>query len=327
MKLVRPGAARPATHDNRLRLGRAAGRLLAAGWAATLGLALAFGPAPDASGIGLAVAGAVIGLVLAERRWDRQQERSLRLLVAVGTLHAAAAMVALDPTALISAPIFVAVAVLAGLLAPTRAAVLGCGAALGLTALCVATLAPARDADALRHAIVLVPALMLAASLAAGARALRGRRVPAAPALGSAALVHAQLAAKARKDPDWFARLAMDLDLQEGRGLSRAEGNRFLCDVAEALIAHTRTSAGALQHANERLIERLERTVANIELEELGWFNFESAYEQAPMDEVESAELQALVAEALEKSRAVRGRRPVVADADVSSADAAELRP
>src|SRR3954471_17519836 len=117
MKLVRPGSAAPqplhlgAGAQRRLRLGRAAGLLLAAGWL----LALVLAPARDASTDGLAIAGMLIGLLLAARPWTHQPERSLQLMVAVGALHAAAAMVALDPAATATAPLFLAVAVLAGL--------------------------------------------------------------------------------------------------------------------------------------------------------------------------------------------------------------------
>src|SRR3954466_7545139 len=182
MKLVRPGAGAPKLSENdagamrRLRLGRLAGALLAAGWLLTLALAATVGATPDASGLLLALAGAGIGVVLTRRPWDQQPERSLRLLVAVGALHAAAAMVALDPGATVSIPLFVAVALLAGALAPPRLAVLGCGAALAAVALVVAELAPYRTTGAPGHALALAPALMLAVSLAAGARALVAAR-------------------------------------------------------------------------------------------------------------------------------------------------------
>src|SRR4051812_40368036 len=146
MKLVQPGAAASRSISvspdaaRRLRLGRAAGALLAAGWLLSLLLAEIAGPAPDASGTMLALAGAAIGGVLSQRRWDKQPERSLRLLVAVGGMHAAAAMVALDPSATVSAPLFVAIAVLAGLVGASRFAVLVCGASLGAIALMVAEL-------------------------------------------------------------------------------------------------------------------------------------------------------------------------------------------
>src|SRR4051794_20521309 len=137
MSLVQPGAAASRSISvssdaaRRLRLGRAAGALLGAGWLLSLALAVVFGPHPDASGTMLALAGAAIGAILANRRWDKQAERSLHVLVAVGALHAAAAMVALDPYATVSVPLFVAVAVMAGLLAPGRAGVLVCALALG----------------------------------------------------------------------------------------------------------------------------------------------------------------------------------------------------
>src|SRR4051794_34583956 len=105
MKLVRPGAGTHTPQENdaaagrRARLGRLAGALLAAGWLLTLLLAAVDGLVPDFSGVMLALAGAAIGAVLARRPWDRQPERSLRLLVVVGALHAAAAMLALDPSA------------------------------------------------------------------------------------------------------------------------------------------------------------------------------------------------------------------------------------
>src|SRR4051812_44118870 len=64
MKLVRPGAGAPKLSENdagamrRLRLGRLAGSLLAAGWLLTLALAATVGTTPDASGLLLALAGA-----------------------------------------------------------------------------------------------------------------------------------------------------------------------------------------------------------------------------------------------------------------------------
>src|SRR3954471_12115331 len=65
MKLVRPGieATQPLHLDaaaaQRLRVGRIAGALLAAGWLLTPALAFAFGPRPDASGTSLAPAAGV----------------------------------------------------------------------------------------------------------------------------------------------------------------------------------------------------------------------------------------------------------------------------
>lgn len=322
MKLVRPGTAAVAPLDlapgaaRRLRLGRLSGLLLAAGWLLTLVLA----PAHNASAGALAAAGAMIGLLLAARPWARQPERSLQLMVGVGAMHAAAAMVALDPSATVSAPLFLGVAALAGLIGSGRVAVLGSAAALAGIALAVAALAPGRAAGAVGHALALAPAIMLAASLAAAAvawRATRATRV-SVPALGDPALAHAPLAERARRDPDRFARLAMDLDLQAGEGMGVAEGNRLLHDIAEALIVHTRVSAVARRRATEMLLARLERTVANIELEELGWFNFEQAYAQPRLeDDHEAVELLARADEALREARERRGRRPLPADADV----------
>ncbi|HEY3021689.1 MAG TPA: hypothetical protein VGJ32_15935 [Solirubrobacteraceae bacterium] len=327
MKLVRPGAvvSGPPLSDGaarRVRLGRAAGALLGAGWLLSLALTLAAGPRPDAPGTLLALSGAGIGAILAGRRWDRQTERSLRLLVVVGALHSAAAMVALDPSATVSAPIFLAVAVMAGLLAPGRIAVLACALTLAGVALAVAALAPARDAAAVGHALVLAPALMLAASLTAGARAWRVARANRAvhPLHGDPSLVHKPLADRAHRDPDRFARLAMDLDLQAGRGMSVADGNRLLRDIAEAIISHVRVSAVARRRATEMLVERLERTVANIELEALGWFNFEQAYAEPLEDSPEAAELIRRADEALAEARARRGRRPLPAVADAPPA-------
>ena len=323
VKLVRPGTAvpEPLPSDGalrRARLGRAAGALLGAGWLLSLLLTLAAGPRPNAAGTLLALAGAGIGAILAARRWEEQTERSLRLLVVVGALHAAAAMVALDPSATLSAPIFLAVAVMAGLLAPGRTAVLACALALAGVALAVAALAPARDAAAVRHALVLAPALMLAASLTAGARAWRVARAQRGvhPLHGDPSLVHKPLADRARRDPDRFARLAMDLDLQEGRGMSVAEGNRLLRDIADALISHARVSAVVRRRATEMLVDRLERTVANIELEALGWFNFEQAYTQPLEDDAEAAEVIRRADEALAEARSRRGRRPLRDGAD-----------
>jgi hypothetical protein len=323
MKLVRPGAGAPTPQDldagamRRLRLGRLAGALLAAGWLLTLALAAVAGPALDASGLLLSLAGAGIGITLARRPWHEQPERSLRLLVAVGALHAAAAMVALDPAATVSIPLFLAVAVLAGMLAPTRVAVLGCAAALGAVAVAVAGLAPLRAAAAPGHALMLAPALMLAASLVAAARALLAARAVAAtkPRFGDPGLAHAPLAERARRDPDRFARLAMDMDLQAGRGLTRVEGNRLLVDIAEALIAHVRVSAVARRRATDMLVVRLERTVANIELEELGWFNFEQAYTEPLQDTAEAEAIIRRADEALAEARSRRGRRPLPTEA------------
>src|SRR5436305_11741648 len=100
MKLVQPGAAasrsNPMSSDaaRRVRLGRAAGALLGAGWLLSLALTVVVGPRPDSSGTMLALAGAAIGAILPQRRWERQPERSLRLLVDAYALHAAAGMIA-----------------------------------------------------------------------------------------------------------------------------------------------------------------------------------------------------------------------------------------
>src|SRR3954454_17229593 len=102
MKLVRPGAGAHTPQEidadamRRLRLGRLAGALLAAGWLLTLLATVVAGLTPDLSGLMLGLAGAAIGVILARRPWHQQPARSLRLLVAVGAMHAAAAMVALD---------------------------------------------------------------------------------------------------------------------------------------------------------------------------------------------------------------------------------------
>jgi hypothetical protein len=330
MKLVQPGAvaSRPSASPDavrRQRLGRAAGALLSAGWLLSLALAVLVGPRPDASGTMLALAGAAIGVVLANRRWDRQPERSLHVLVVVGALHAAAAMVALDPAAEVSVPLFIAVAVLIGAVARDRMPVLVCAASLAGVALAVALLGPARAPHAVAHALVLIPALLLAASLTAFAGAARRTRAvrAAIPTKGDPSLVHAALARRAHLDPDRFAALAMDIDLQEGRGMSVAEGNRLLADIAEALISRERQRAMARRRATELLVERIERTVANIELEELGWFNFEQAYAHPFEDSAEAAELIRRADEALREARARRGRRPMPVE-DVASIVEAE---
>jgi hypothetical protein len=158
---------------------------------------------------------------------------------------------------------------------------------------------------------------MLAASLAAGARALLAARAVRAdaPRFGDPALAHAPLAERARQDPDRFARLAMDIDLQAGRGLTRVEGNRLLQDIAEAVIAHACVSTVARRKATDLLLDRLERTVANIELEELGWFNFEQAYAQPLEDSGEAEAIIRRADEALLQARERRGRRPLPVEA------------
>jgi hypothetical protein len=205
--------------------------------------------------------------------------------------------------------------------------VLVCGAAVGAIALLVAELGPARGPDAVAHAIVMAPAIMLAASLTAGIVAVRRAQAgrAARPVKGDPALVHRALAVRAARDPDRFAALAMDIDLQEGRGLSVAEGNRLLADIAEALITRERQRAIARRRATELLVERIERTVANIELEELGWFNFEQAYTQPFDDDVEAAELIRRADEALREARARRGRRPAPVESDAVIAEAQRL--
>ena len=334
MKLVQPGAVASrsisASPDaaRRQRLGRAAATLLSAGWLLSLALAVVVGPSPDTSGTMLALAGAAIGVVLANRRWDRQPERSLHVLVVVGALHAAAGMVALDPAAGISAPLFFAVAVLIGALSRGRVATLVCALSLAAVALAVAALGPARGPDAVAHALVMAPAILLATSLTALAGAMRrtrAARAAARPVKGDPALVHGALAARAHHDPDRFAALAMDIDLQEGRGMSVAEGNRLLADIAEALISRERQRAIARRRATELLVERVERTVANIELEELGWFNFEQAYTQPLDDDAEAVELIRRADEALREARARRGRRPMPVE-DVASVEAEASR-
>jgi hypothetical protein len=326
VKLVRPGAEAsrtiPLSSDaaRRARLGRAAGALLATGWLLSLALAVLVGPRPDSSGTMLALAGAAIGGILSQRRWERQPERSLRLLVAVCAMHAAAGMIALDPSADVSFPLFAAVAVVIGLIAPTRPAGLGCSAALGGITLFIAALGPARGPDALANAAVMAPALMVVASLTAGLRAYsHARAVRAArPVKGDPSLVHAALAERARRDPDRFAALAMDIDLQEGRGMTVAEGNRLITDIAEALISRERERMIARRRATALLVERVERTVANIELEELGWFNFEQAYTQPLDDGTEAEDLIRRTDEALREARERRGRRPIPVDDDVT---------
>jgi hypothetical protein len=70
------------------------------------------------------------------------------------------------------------------------------------------------------------------------------------------------------------------------------------------------------------LLNRLERTVANIELEELGWFNFEQAYAQPWQDTGEADAILRLADEALVEARRRRGIPPQPADVPAEATDA-----
>ena len=96
-----------------------------------------------------------------------------------------------------------------------------------------------------------------------------------------------------------------------------AEGNRLLGDIADALVRRVRLSTAARRQATAMLVARLERTVANIELEELGWFNFEQAYAEPLADAGEADEIIRRADEALALARERRGVRPLADDAEI----------
>ena len=266
------------------RLGLAAGLLLSLGWPLTLLIALAAGLEPGFAGYAVAAAGTVTGVALARRE---ATVASLDLLPAVCGLHACAAMAALDPWALASAPLFLGAAALAG--AMPRHALRG-GQLLAAAVLAVAALAPGRDSAAIGNAALLAPVVLLVASVAG---LMRGRTRPAAPVLtGDITLVHAPLA---RRDP---RRLAGLLDLDDAA-------------LAGALIERSRRDAAERAAAKAALLARLDRAVSEIELADL------MADEPAPAaidPELDDRDVAALLAQVDAALRDARARRALVAE-------------
>jgi hypothetical protein len=273
---------------NLARMGAAAGYLIAGGWATTLLLAVATGDTPSRGALAVVAAGMAAGLILARRRWDRDPGNAA-LLPVVAALHAAAAMSALDPSALLSIPFFLGAGALAGALERDDARVIRDSVLIASAALAVAALAPARGAEAATHAVILAPAIFLAASVAALLRARAAARPPRILLTGDAALVHAPLARTDR------ARLARLLELDE-------------IVVAAALIERERRDAAERRRANHLLAEQLERTTVQMETEEIAPY---VAPEDIPADD---PEVRALIAQAERVLREDRARRALAAE-------------
>lgn len=289
--------------DARLRAGRLAGLGITAGWLTSLGAAIAGGTSLDARSWSIVVIGLICGRLVARRPWADLSERSLELTVPLAGLHAMAAALTLDPSALATAPFFLAAAAMAGLLIRGRIAVLGNAAALAGAAVLVAGLGPDRDAGALGHAVALAPAIMLVASIAALVRALR----LAADPIGDPRLAHAPLAESARVNPDRLAELTMGLDLQSGRGMTIAEGNNLLRDVAAVLVdgAARRRAEADGSAAAALLAEQIDRVLAGLELEEISALNAAIGFAATHDGQVQlPADLMHRADEALRQARA-----------------------
>lgn len=210
MRIIRPGVAIGEAPDEVRRgtLGRAVCALIVVGWAVTaLGAQLQGADATTDAWL-LTAIGVVSGLTWMTKRFDRQSETSLQVVLAAASLQSTAAALAFDHGVIAAWPFAVLLALAAGQVARTRAQLAGQAGLIAAGPLVAAGLGPDRAPHAMEAALVLAACVPLLALASAGVRELLESR--ARSVSGDVRLVHERLAEVVAADPERFAVLAMD---------------------------------------------------------------------------------------------------------------------
>ena len=279
--------------EGRLVTGRLIGRVAILGWLCTVATVVLSGHHAPAGPNGLIIAGfgIVFGVVWMRTRWDRRPMRAVHLELAMATLMAGAALIALDEQVIASVPFFCALAAVAGLATHGRFS----GFAhimLGVCALLLAgLLAPGRMEGASGHAISGALAMLAIGTMTMVFRERHEAREKALVALADRdpltgvanyRRLHDSLVNVVATEPERFALLTLDLDhfkaLNQRYG--QLEGDRLLREIGRMLVDTTRGQDVVARNGGDEftvlapetgkdgaalLAQRIERALARIE--------------------------------------------------------------
>ena len=279
--------------EGRLATGRLIGRVAILGWLCTVATVVLSGHHAPAGSFGLIVAalGVAYGVVWTRIRWDRRPMRAIHFQLAIATLMAGGALIALDDHVIASVPYFCALAAVAGLATEGRfsgfAHIL-----LGVATLLLAgLLAPGRMGGASGHAISGALAIFAIGTMTMIFRERHEARENALVALADRdpltgvanyRRLHDTLVNVVATEPERFALLTLDLDhfkaLNQRYG--QLEGDRLLREIGRMLIDTTRGQDLVARNGGDEftvfapetgtdgaalLARRIERALARIE--------------------------------------------------------------
>jgi diguanylate cyclase (GGDEF)-like protein len=291
--VVRDAPPLESGREGRLATGRLIGKVVFLGWLTTIATVLLSGHRPPSGYNALIVAamGAVIGAVWTRMRWDRRPMRAIHLQLATATIMAGAALIALDGQVIASVPFFCALAAVAGLATHGRFSAVA-HIMLGVATLLLAgLLAPERAAGATGHTISGALAIFAIGAMTLVFRERHEARENALVALADRdpltgvanyRRLHDSLVTVVESEPERFALLTLDLDHFKALNLryGQLEGDRVLREIGRTLVDTTRGQDVVARHGGDEftvlapetgrdgatlLAERIERALQRIE--------------------------------------------------------------
>ena len=311
MRIVSPGMAVQETPSDlrRSRLARLVCATIVVGWAITAMLASVLGTFAGRNAYLLAAIGVATGLTWATKRWTREPDRSLQVLLLAGALEACAAAIAFDRGVVAAWPFAIALAVMAGLVGRSRAEVAWQAGAIAAGQLLAAVIGPDRAADAGVMAIVTAAAVMV---IALGERLVGERRESAGEQRSLAVdthRLHERLMANLAADPRRFAVLTMDVQGMHTTSISAL--GEALCDelrggdlVARSSGDHVSVVADTDAAGAAVLARRIEHAMLQYTRDEIGQMNAAVGIAMYPADGRTPDELLASADAALAEVRA-----------------------
>jgi diguanylate cyclase (GGDEF)-like protein len=279
--------------EGRLATGRLIGRVAILGWLCTVTTVVLSGHHAPAGPNALIVAGLGVcfGVVWTRMRWDRRPMRAIHFQLAMATLMAGAALIALDEQVIASVPFFCALAAVAGLATEGRITGFAHIFLAVATLLLAGLLAPGRMAGASGHAISGALAIFAIGTMTMVFRERHEAREKVLVALADRdqltgvanyRRLHDSLVNVVATEPERFALLTLDLDhfraLNQRYG--QLEGDRLLREIGRMLIDTTRGQDVVARNGGDEftvlapetgkdgaalLAERIERALARIE--------------------------------------------------------------
>ncbi len=239
--------------EGRLVAGRLIGKAVCLGWLTTIATVVLSGHHAPAGPSALIVSamGLVIGASWVLARWDCRPMRAIHLELAVATIMAGAALIALDEQVIASVPFFCALAAVAGLATENRitagAHIMLAVAVLLLTGLLSTGRAPGATGHVLSGALAIAAIGVMTLVFRERREARENALVALAerdPLTGVANYrrLHDSLVNVVASDPERFALLTLDVDsfTAFNERVGQLEGDRVLREIGRALVENVR---------------------------------------------------------------------------------------